>query len=72
MYARQVEGELFQVHGHIFQRESDESRRLVSRRHNRSDGIVILDDISKVEFESFLTAVYCKYVIALSLALNFG
>jgi hypothetical protein len=64
----QVEGELFQVHGYIFERESDTARGVLARRSERPDGIVVIEDLTAAEFERFLTAVYCKYVLSLVLS----
>jgi hypothetical protein len=61
----QVDGELFQVHSHIFERESEEANRLALRRNESQDGVVVLGDVTKFDFECFLTSIYCKQVIYL-------
>jgi hypothetical protein len=61
MLLSQVENVAFQVHAHIFTRESDKGRMLMSEA---SGGTLVLEDVKAVDFERFLTMLYAKFVLS--------
>jgi hypothetical protein len=58
----QVGDQYFQVHFHIFAVQSEKARDLLSARLHHPQHLVILENVTPIEFEKFLTVMYCKYV----------
>jgi hypothetical protein len=56
----QVDGEIFSVHGLRFRRESEKARLLLSRKSERPDGIIVIDDLRAVDFERFLDVIHTE------------
>jgi hypothetical protein len=57
----QVEDVAFQVHAHLFTRESDDGRKLMSEA---SGGTLVLQDVKAIDFEKFLMMLYAKSVLS--------
>jgi hypothetical protein len=53
---------LCRVHTYFFLRESDEARALVKRSWVTADRLVVLDDVTSDDLESFFKVLYCRYV----------
>jgi hypothetical protein len=58
----QVDDTLFRVNECMFDQGSEKAARLLARKAERPDGVILLEDATATDFERFLSAVYCKYV----------
>jgi hypothetical protein len=56
---------MYRVHTYFFLRESDEARALVKRSWVTADRLVVLDDVTSDDLESFLKVLYSRYVFSL-------
>jgi hypothetical protein len=61
----QVENVAFQVHAHLFTRESDKGRALMNEA---SSGALVLEDVKAIDLERFLTMLYARFISSLHLA----
>jgi hypothetical protein len=56
----QVDGEIFTISDRRFRRESERSRELLTRRTERPDGIIVIEDMKALDFERFVEAIHCE------------
>jgi hypothetical protein len=61
-----VAEEYFQLQSHMFSSRSEKAKELLSTRMHHPEHVVVLEGVTPTEFENFLTAIYCKYVILLT------
>jgi hypothetical protein len=51
---------VFRVHAYFFTRESDKTRELVEQSRLSPDRLVVLEDVSPKDLESFFKVLYCR------------
>jgi hypothetical protein len=56
---------VYRVHTYFFLRESDEARALVKRSWVTADRLVVLDDVTSDDLESFFKVLYSRYILSL-------
>lgn len=54
--------QVFRIHGYLFERESDESRALITQLNEEPVGIIELDGVDSTELEDFLRVLYTPFV----------